>query len=206
MMKQKQHENFHLAYEGGAMKVLEDRWNKDYFHPLGLHVRIEPPGIGKMDGMDVASSKLFKYQQKMGTSSPAPGVASKQGDKKEYKYQSKEGRYRMKAVRKGRIIVLPYNTGNSMPSQSRTTGSESQNLQTEGVITRARPSVQDFAGLNQRAPGSEGLDRTPTTAQRLASSHQIHSSSEGLYRGRSEDVERAPSPARAATTHWGGNR
>lgn len=88
--------------------MFERRWNNDYFHPLRLHVRIEPPGIGMMDGMDVASSKLYKYQRKMGTYSPAPGVASEQGDKKEYKYQRKEGRHRMKATGKGRIIILPY--------------------------------------------------------------------------------------------------
>lgn len=166
------------------MKVFEDRWNNDYFHPLGLHVRIEPPGIGEMDGMDVASSKLFRYQQKRGTSSPAPGVASREGDKKEFKYQSKEGRYRMKAARKGRIIVLPFDTVRHAPAQPRTTGSESHIGQIEDPTTKARASVHDSACLDPRQS----------------------SSSEDLYRGRLEDeVVRSPSPARAPTTHWGGN-
>ena len=197
-MKEEEHKNFMLAYSSGAIKGFEDRWNKHYFHPLGLCVRIEPPGIGKTEGMDVASSKLFKYQQKMGTSSAAPGVASKQGDKKEHKYESKEGRYRTKAMRKGRIIVQPYNKMKPVPPQLRMIGWEGHSGQTEGVTTKARPSVQDFASL-------ESLRGTPTTAQHLASSNQRQASSEGRYHGRSEDTERAPSPARAATTHWGGN-
>ena len=141
MQKHKEQENFLLAYQGGAMRVFEDRWNNGYFHALGLHIRLEPPGFGKMDGMDVASSKLFRYQQKMGTSSPAPGVASEQGDKKEYKYQSREGRYRMKAACKARIIVLPYKKGSPMHSKPRTTGSENHHGQSLGTTTMARPPV-----------------------------------------------------------------
>ena len=163
MQKHKEHENFLLAYQGGAMRVFEDRWNNDYFHALGLHIRIEPPGCGRMDGMDVASSKLFRYQQKMGTSSPAPGVASEQGDKKEYKYQSREGRYRMKAACKARIIVLPYKKGSPMHLKPRTTGLENHHGQSLGTTIMARPSVYDFACLDQRQSGSEGLHRTSTT-------------------------------------------
>lgn len=207
MHKHREQKNFLLAYQSGVMKGFEDRWNNDYFHPLGLHVRIEPPGVGEMNDMDVTSTKLFRYQQKMGTSSPAPGVASKQGDKREYRYQYKEGRYRMKAARKGRIIVLPFNMVKLVPSQPRTTDSDSHNGQSEGTTPRARPSVQDFASLNQRQSGSEGPYRIPTNAQRLASSHQRPQSLEGLYRSDLEaDAERAPSPARIPTTHWGGNR
>ena len=70
------------------MKIFEDRWDNDYFQPLGLQIRIEPPGmnIENMSSLDVASSKLFRYQHKKGTLSPAPGLASKQRDKKEYRY------------------------------------------------------------------------------------------------------------------------
>ena len=177
MKKHKQHKNFLEAYLGGAMKIFEDRWNNDYFQPLGLQIRIEPPGmdIGNMSSMDVASSKLFRYQQKKGTPSPAPGVASKQGNKKEHRYQYKEGRYRMKAVRKGRIVVLPFKTTNPISSQPGTTGLETRNGKDVVPSTnRVHPSDQDFTHL---------------------------------YRGRSEDdAERAPSPARAPTTHWNGNR
>ena len=183
--------------------MFEDRWNDDYFHPLGLHIRVEPPDIGKTDSMDVASSKLFKYQQKRGTVSPAPGVASKQGDKKEYKYQSKEGRYRLKAMRKCRIIVLPFKP--ALP-QRRTTESQERVGQIEGTTTMASPSTQDLAHSNPKQSGSQDPYHTPALAQRLSWSHQRQASSRGLYCSRSEEAERAPSPARVATTHWGGNR
>ena len=126
--------------------MFEERWNDAYFHPLGLHVRVEPPNIGRMDGMDVASSKLYKYQQKMGTSSPVPGIASMGGDRKEYKYQIKEGRHRMKMLRKGRIVVLPYEAVDTLPVQSRMTGLESYAGQTQGVISaKASASTHVFA-------------------------------------------------------------
>ena len=148
MQKHKEHENFVLAYQRGLFKMFEDRWNKNYFHGLGLHVRIEPPGIGRMDGMDIASSKLFRYQQKMGTSSPAAGFASEQADKKECKYEVKEGRYRMKAVRKGRIILLPYKRGDELPTQRGTTNMENRNIQSQGSTMMARVSGTDFPRLN----------------------------------------------------------
>ncbi len=116
MKKHREHRNFVLAYHSGAMKVLEDRWNDNYFHQLGLHVRVEPPGIANLDGMDVASSKLFRYQHKMGTSSPAPGVSSTQEHRKEYRYRSMEGHYRMNAARKARVVVLPFNMVDPLPS------------------------------------------------------------------------------------------
>ena len=142
MSKHREHANFLKAYRGGVLKTFEERWNDAYFHQLGLHVQVVPPGIGQMNGMDVASSKLYKYQQKVGTSSPAPGVASVGGDKKEYKYQYKEGRHRMKATGKGRIIVLPY----TFPAGARITGSESSKGQAKGVTSaKAGTSTHDFA-------------------------------------------------------------
>ena len=110
MEKHMEHGNFNLAYVSGQFKMFEDRWNGGYFHALGLHVRVEPPGIGfdNMNEMDVTSTKLFRYHQKVGIVAPAPGVMSKNGVKKEYRYQVKEGRYRMKAARKGRIIFVPH--------------------------------------------------------------------------------------------------
>ena len=152
MKKHREHANLQLAYRGGVLKTFEERWNNTYFHPLGLHVQIMPPGIGQMDGMDVASSKLYKYQQKMGTSSPAPGVASTGGDKKEYRYQYKEGRHRMKATGKGRIIVLPY----TLPEQTRITGSESHEGQAKEVTSaKAATSTHDFALLNRGQSGAD---------------------------------------------------
>lgn len=180
--------------------MFENRWNKDYFHPLRLHVRIEPPGIGMMDDMDVASSKLYRYQQKMGTSSPAPGVASEHGDKKEYKYQHREGRDRMKATRKGRIVILPYSTVDLLPLQP-CPGSD--NGQSRGVtMVDAGTSVQDFAGLTPTIFGTERFCDAPQTSQGFTSSQQGRLSGEGLYQGPSEgDAERASFHALAPSTH-----
>ena len=157
MRKNREHRNFVLAYRAGNLKIFEDRWNHDYFHPLGLHVRVEPPGVGRMDDMDVASSKLFRYQRKMGTSSPGPGLASEQADKKEYKYQFKEGRYRLKAAQKGRIIILPLDKVERPLLPPRRTDSQSHNGQSQGVTTiRGSTLFQDFAGLDRRRSDAEG--------------------------------------------------
>lgn len=190
--------------------MFEDRWNSTYFQPLGLQVRIEPPGMDfcNMSTMDVASSKLFRYQYETGIPSPAPGVASRQGDWKEKRYQYRESDYRSKAVRKGRIIILLFNTIKLVSSQLRRTVSESHNGQSVVRATaRARPSFQDFTAVNHTQSGVEGRIHDPVLAQRLTRKRQRQSDSESLYRGRfEENVERAPSPARAPTTHWGGNR
>ena len=140
MRKHREHRNFDLAYRGGMLKTFAERWNDAYFHPLGLHVRVVPPGIGQMEGMDLASSKLYKYQQKTGTSSPVPGVASNIGDKKESRYQYKEGRHRMKATGKGRIIVMPYKAVDASPVQPRMIGSESQKGQAL-MVTSAKAGI-----------------------------------------------------------------
>ena len=109
--KQSEHQNFGIAHSTGALEMLAKRWNKNFFEPLGLQVRIEPPDLASfesMEKMDVASTKLFKYQCKKGYSSPTAGEDSGQGDLKEIKYLAKEGRQRLKALRKGRIILLPF--------------------------------------------------------------------------------------------------
>lgn len=194
-----------MAYESGLVTVVEDRWNEDYFHPLGLQIRIEPPGVGKVIDMDVTSTKLFKYQQKIGITSPAPGVASNRGDKKEHRYQSKEGRYRVKAVHKARIVILPFTR--LVPTQPSMPDLEGHRGQTEGITTGAHSSMEDLTPLIQRQSGPEGLDRTPNSAQRQTLAHQTRLSSEGLYGDRLEGEAKHPrSPARAPTTHWGGNR
>ena len=82
--REKEHENFTVAHTSGALRLMAQRWNKNYFEPLGLQVRLEPPDAviyDSMEEMDVASTKSFKYQQKKGYSSPAAGEDSGKGDK-----------------------------------------------------------------------------------------------------------------------------
>jgi hypothetical protein len=111
--KRKEHENFSIAHTSGALQKLAERWNRNYFEALGLQVRLEPPdaAYNGMNEMDVASTRLFKYQQKKGYSSPAAGEDSGLGDAKEIKYMTKEGRERMKAATKCRIIIVPFASG-----------------------------------------------------------------------------------------------
>ncbi|KAL2038791.1 hypothetical protein N7G274_008549 [Stereocaulon virgatum] len=111
--KRKEHENFNIAHASGALQKLADRWNTNYFENLGLQVRVEPPDAVQddMKEMDIASTRLFKYQQKRGYSSPAAGEDSGLGDAKEIKYMTKEGRERMKATMKCRIIIVPFVSG-----------------------------------------------------------------------------------------------
>ena len=109
--REKEHGKFTVAHNSVALRLIAQRWNKNYFEPLGLQVHLDPPDAviyDSMEEMDVASTKFFKYQQKKGYSSPAAGEDSGKADKKEIKYMSKEGRERLKAARKGRMIITPY--------------------------------------------------------------------------------------------------
>lgn len=105
--KKTEYENFTAAQNAGVVDMLVWRWNQSYFEPLGLHVAVALPEMGKMDNMDVSSTKLFRYQQKVGSASPMPGTASKYSFPKEVRYQRREGYQRVKAARKARIIVVP---------------------------------------------------------------------------------------------------
>ena len=55
--------------------------------------------------MDVSSTKLFRYQQKMGVMSSAGRWNE---SRKERRYEGRESRDRTRATVKARIIVLPY--------------------------------------------------------------------------------------------------
>ena len=100
-------ENFETAQTTGALDTFTKRWNETYFEPLGLQVTIATPGHGSMDGMDVASTKLFKFQQKAGIATSRAGAASGIGGPKEARYQILEGHQRVKAAHRARIIFVP---------------------------------------------------------------------------------------------------
>ncbi|KAK4694081.1 hypothetical protein P7C71_g3439, partial [Lecanoromycetidae sp. Uapishka_2] len=73
MRKHREQENLAFAQQSGALDAFAKRWNKEYFEPLGLHVRIEAPNMptyNTLEEMDVTSTKLFKYREKHGTTSP----------------------------------------------------------------------------------------------------------------------------------------
>ena len=108
--RNKERENFRVAFASGGLRLVAEKWDKILFEPLGLQVRIEPPnhfGARDMATMDVSSTKLFKHQEKKGVYSSSTGGLSESADKKEVRYEGKEGKYRTKAARKGRILILP---------------------------------------------------------------------------------------------------
>lgn len=111
--RDKERENFRIALASGGLQLVTEKWNRILFEPLGLQVLIEPPtcfGASNMATMDVSSTKLFRYQEKKGLYSSTTGGLSESADKKEVKYARKEGRYRTKAARKGRILIRPIQT------------------------------------------------------------------------------------------------
>lgn len=111
--RDKERENFGTALVSGGLQLVTEKWNRILFEPLGLQVLIEPPscfGASNMATMDVASTQLFRYQEKKGLYSPTIGGLSEFADEKEVRYARKEGKYRTKAARKGRIIIRPIQT------------------------------------------------------------------------------------------------
>ena len=111
--RDKERENFGTALVSGGLQLVTEKWNRTLFEPLGVQVLIEPPncfGASNMATMDVASTKLFRYQEKKGLYSPTIGGLSECADEKEVRYARKEGKYRTKAARKGRIIIRPIQT------------------------------------------------------------------------------------------------
>lgn len=106
--KKTEKNNFIAAHTNGAFEPFTKRWNETYFEPLGLHVMIAIPGNGGMEDMDVASTKLFQYQQKLGIPTTRTGMVSHGGSPKEAKYRLKEGHQRAKAAQRARIIFLPF--------------------------------------------------------------------------------------------------
>ena len=108
--KTQERANFRDTFDTGGLQLVAEKWNRDLFEPLGLQVRIEPPEYFRprdMSTMDVSSTKLFKYQEKKGVYPSSTGGLSKSADKKAVKYARKEGKYRTKAARKGRILISP---------------------------------------------------------------------------------------------------
>ena len=106
-------ENFEVAGRNGALAMCAERWNEQAFQNKGMLVRVDIPGHHKgMKNMDLSTSKLYRYQQKTGSSSPAAGAIrplalGTKNAKKELRYHRREGRARVKAALKARIVVVP---------------------------------------------------------------------------------------------------
>ena len=108
----------------GELKQLTSRWNLVYFEPLGLHVKVDAPnspllprpGSGSTTDMDVASTKLFRYHQKLGAADHAE-LDHKVNWRKETRYRAKEPKERAIAAKRFSIMVWPLSL---IPLETRT--------------------------------------------------------------------------------------
>jgi hypothetical protein len=107
--KNKEKKNFEHAFESGTMAQRLQHWNETYFNPRNLAVRVDLPG--RSDGihsMDVSSTRAYK--QRPPASSPtgsAPGSRNPSFDSVNERERVREAKARMKAVERGRIVIIP---------------------------------------------------------------------------------------------------
>ncbi|KAL8740790.1 MAG: hypothetical protein Q9190_006544 [Brigantiaea leucoxantha] len=124
MRKRKEKENLKTAVQSGALSSCVNRWNQTYFNPRGLMVRIDLPGDATELGMEISSSK------------------------KGEKSASEEEYLRKKAMKKGRIVIMPMEGSQSTAAlfknlQSQHMGSSLSEAPTDAsVFTDESPLVQ----------------------------------------------------------------
>jgi hypothetical protein len=112
MRKDREQLNIFLANQNGALKLCLDRWNKSFFRPKGLVVRLDVPGKTQdLRSMDISTSRFFGHRQMSADPSAVPGAAEDVMDQvwREYEDESKAHRVRRRAARKGRIVIMPLN-------------------------------------------------------------------------------------------------
>ena len=121
--KDRDRRSFDDKKSNGELKQCTDRWNLAYFEPLGLHAVVDAPDSslvpsgdsGDANHVDVASTKLFKYHQKLGIVSH-PELDHKVSLRKETVYKAREPRDRAIAAKKFSIMVWPLS---SIPPETR---------------------------------------------------------------------------------------
>jgi len=104
LRKKQEKKNFKAAGQSGALADCVKRWNETYFLPRKLVVRVDIPGeASDMAAMDISTSKSF--QQRTGQSSFHNTDVS--GSARYSDAQTWETRARIKAARRGRIVIIP---------------------------------------------------------------------------------------------------
>ena len=104
LRKEKEYLNFMMADHNGALSRCVDWWNEHVFMERGLVVRVDVPGHAHdMEYMDVSSSKIFKHRQRVyaNTHRRVDNIERRR------RYQAREGYDRTRAMRRGRIIIIP---------------------------------------------------------------------------------------------------
>ncbi|MCJ1329176.1 hypothetical protein MMC10_005854 [Thelotrema lepadinum] len=109
--------NFKAASESGALLECIERWNRGFFFKRGLAVRVDVPGSASdMARMDLSTSKEFRERSEtasMSTQSSSLGSWSGYSDS-----LVQEGRARLKAERRGRIVLMPLDSAASTTTDS----------------------------------------------------------------------------------------
>ena len=121
MAQRKRRRNLAAAQDSGQVEQVVIRWNKTFFKKRGLVCRVDLPSqADDMVDMDIAGSRLYKYQTKSGDVSTVPGTANsanpgdRRKQKKLRKLERKDSRFRQKSAQRMRIILAPINGPHDM--------------------------------------------------------------------------------------------
>lgn len=119
LRKKHEKKNFQAAGQSGVLADCVKRWNETYFLPRKLVVRVDIPGdASDMAAMDISTSKSF--QQRARQSSFQNTDIS--GSARYSDAQIEESRARMKAARRGRIVIIPAGPEESSPGAASSFG------------------------------------------------------------------------------------
>ena len=106
--------NFQAASQSGALLESITRWNRDYFFLRGLAIRVDVPSsrkdIANLEyNMDLSTSEAIQQRSDAGSSSTSSSrLRSRFSDSTE-----REEKFRAKAARRGRIVLMPLGDSDS---------------------------------------------------------------------------------------------
>ncbi|KAI9787997.1 MAG: hypothetical protein M1816_007301 [Peltula sp. TS41687] len=123
--RKREKENLARARDTGLLEQKLLKWNQDYFAPKGVLIRLDLPGeshgIGNMDVHTEKCSHCCQKKRQNGGAGKACGLVNEKKaakiqvkmerkmEKESRKACKKEGKMKRKAVKKGRIVILPLN-------------------------------------------------------------------------------------------------
>ena len=157
LRKKHEKQNFRAADQSGALADCVKKWNETYFLPRKLVVRVDIPGeASDMGSMDISTSKSFQHS--IGQSSSDSTDIS--GTAKYSDAQIEETRARLKAARRGRVVIIPMTASNvSGLSGSRESSPGEASCLDRGV--RGVDMVKDEDPSHEEAVTMLGLVTTP---------------------------------------------
>ena len=106
MRNKREKMNFKAASESGALLECIQRWNQEFFFQRGLAVRVDVPGSASdMARMDLSTSK--DYKDRAETASLSTQSSNLKSESSYSDLLVEEGRARVKAAKRGRIVLIP---------------------------------------------------------------------------------------------------